>query len=258
MNKTLHYLGLLTIAFSCESIAQTATPTASQLEQERQRIDVQRKQMFDPNNASTQPKKGVMPRASDIDREMEKVAKDRKAMFDPENPATRNAQNVFPNVPTPERAGIDIESIAQKYRQTAVARKTEDLMIFASFTMPRESLKRLVNQAHRVGATVVLRGFKDNSLKETSLAINSLGEGTGNVVINPNAFMKYKIKAVPTVVLAKAESIDQVDDDGCALPDNFAAVTGDVSLDYALDEITRRAPQFETVAQRYVRQMRGR
>ncbi|HHV7523712.1 TPA: type-F conjugative transfer system pilin assembly protein TrbC [Burkholderia orbicola] len=258
MKTMTQILALLAIAFACESIAQTPTPTASQLDQEQQRIEAERKRMFDPTNAATASKKGAMPRASDISREMARVEQDRKAMFDANNPATKNAPNVFPNVPTPERAGIDVEAIARKYEQKAIARKTDDLMIFASFTMPRESLKRVVKQANRVGATVVLRGFKDNSLKETTLAINALGEGSGNVVINPNAFTKYKVKAVPTLVLAKAESLDQVDNEGCALPANFVSVAGDVSVDYALDEVSRRSPEFDALAQRYVRQIRGR
>lgn len=221
MNKKTVIGLMLLAAFARESVAQS-TPTASQLEQERQRIELERKQMFDANN-----------------------------------PATKNATNVFPNVPTPERAGIDIEALAKRYEQKAAARKMDDLMIFASFTMPAESLKRIVSQANRVGASVVLRGFKNNSLKDTALAIQALGEQGGNVLVNPNAFTKYKIQAVPTMVLARAETIDQVDNEGCALPDNYVAVSGDVSLDYALEEIVRRAPPFEAVASRYLRQIRG-
>ena len=256
MNKKTVIGLMLLAAFARESVAQS-TLNASQLEQERQRIELERKQMFDPNNPASKAKKGAMPNAADIDREMRRVDRERKQMFDPNNPATKNAANVFPNVPTPERAGIDIEALAKQYEQKAQARKMDDLMIFASFTMPAESLKRIVSQANRVGASVVLRGFKNNSLKDTALAIKELGEQGGNVLVNPNAFTKYKIKAVPTMVLAKAATIDQVDNEGCALPDNFVAVAGDVSLDYALDEIVRRAPQFEAVAARYLRQIRG-
>lgn len=256
MNKKTVIGLMLLAAFARESVAQS-TPSASQLEQERQRIELERKQMFDPNNPASKAKKGAMPNAADIDREMRRVDRERKQMFDPNNPATKNAANVFPNVPTPERAGIDIEALAKQYEQKAQARRMDDLMIFASFTMPAESLKRIVSQANRVGASVVLRGFKNNSLKETSLAINALGEQSGNVQVNPNAFTKYKVATVPTFVLAKADGIDQVDAEGCALPDTYVSVAGDVSLDYALEEIARRSPQFEGLATRYVRQLRG-
>lgn len=256
MNKKTVIGLMLLAAFARESVAQT-TPNASQLEQERQRIEQERKQMFDARNPATKAKPGAIPSSSEIDREMRRVERERKQMFDPNNPETKNATNVFPNVPTPERAGIDIEALAKQYEQKAAARKTDGLMVFASFTMPAESLKRIVSQANRVGASVVLRGFKNNSLKDTALAIQKLGEQGGNVLVNPNAFIKYKVKAVPTMVLTNAATIDQVDSEGCALPDNFVAVSGDVSLDYALDEVVRRAPKFEQVASRYLRQIRG-
>lgn len=251
-------LGLLVMAaFARESLAQDL-PSASQLEQERARIEQERKQMFDPANPATQPKRGALPAADAIEREMRRIEPERKQMFDAENPATKNAPNVFPNIPTPAPSGIDIEALARQYERKAQARKRDDLMVFASFTMPAESLQRLVRQANRVGATVVFNGFKDNSMKATAAAINALGEAGGNVIVNPNAFAKYQIAAVPTVVLATPAAFEQVDENGCALPDHYAAIAGDVSLDYALDELARRAPQFEPVATRYVRQLRGR
>jgi conjugal transfer pilus assembly protein TrbC len=171
---------------------------------------------------------------------------------------TKNAPNVFPNVQTPQSSGIDIEALARQYEQKAAVRKMDALMVFASFTMPRESLIRLVRQTGRVGGAVVFNGFKDNSLKATAAAIQELGEGSAHVQINPKAFTKYRVRAVPAVVLTKAEATDQVGEDGCALPNNYAAVSGDVSLDYALDEIAKRDPQFRRLAMRYARQVRGR
>lgn len=252
---TLFGLVLLAI-FARQSLAQNL-PSPSVLEAERQRITQQRRQMFDAGKTVIQAGKGVTPGPADIERERQRVERDRKPLFDPDNPATRNAGNSFPNVPTPDRAGIDIEALARQYEQKSAARRTDELMVFASFTMPRESLRRLVSQARQVGAAVVLRGFKNNSLKETAQAIEALGEPGGNVLINPKAFTQYKVKAVPTLVLASAATIDQVDREGCALPEHYVAVSGDVSLDYALDEIARRAPSFEPVAARYLRQIRG-
>jgi conjugal transfer pilus assembly protein TrbC len=189
---------------------------------------------------------------------MKRIEAERKAMFDPNNPATKNAKNVFPNVPTPEVSNVDIQALAKRYEQRADARRTDDLMVFVSFTMPPESLKRIVAQVSRLGGTVVLNGFKDNSWKATAFAIKDLGEKRGNVVVNPNAFAKYKVKSVPVTVLTKPEAIDQLDSEGCALPDTYAAVAGDVSLDYALDEIAQHDRRFTELAQRYARQLRGR
>ncbi|ONU72523.1 type-F conjugative transfer system pilin assembly protein TrbC, partial [Burkholderia cenocepacia] len=151
-----------------------------------------------------------------------------------------------------------IQALAKRYEQRADARRTDDLMVFVSFTMPPESLKRIVAQVSQLGGTVVLNGFKDNSWKATAFAIKDLGEKRGNVVVNPNAFAKYKVKSVPVTVLTKPEAIDQLDSEGCALPDTYAAIAGDVSLDYALEEIAQHDRRFTELAQRYARQLRGR
>ncbi len=195
------------------------------------------------------------PTVLEIEKEQQRIEVGRKRMFDARNPATQNTANSFPNLPTPARAGMDIETMARQYEQKAETQKTDGLMIFASFTMPDESLKNLLKQANRVGASVVLRGFKNNSIKETALAIHALGEAGGNIAINPKSFTQYKIEAVPTVVLTKAEGIGNADEQGCALPEHFIAVSGDVSLDYALAQIVQRAPQWESIATSYLRQL---
>jgi conjugal transfer pilus assembly protein TrbC len=259
MTKTL-IAALLAVVFTGESLAQTtpATPTASQLELERARIEAQRKKMFDPTNPAIQGKKGSMPSGGDVEREMQKVERERKEIFDSNNPATTNAPNNFPNIATPERSNVDLEALARRYEQKAGARKTDGLMVFVSFTMPNESLKRLIADANRAGGVVVMRGFKDGSIKATALAIQALGEASGNVQINPNAFTKYRITAVPAVVLVKPEGSELVDNEGCALPDKYVMVAGDVGLSYALEEIERRSAQFQEMAARYGRPLKGR
>lgn len=204
-----------------------------------------------------QPKTPSSPSSADVQKEMKRIETERKAMFDPNNPATQKLGNNFPSIPTPAVSSIDIQTIAKKYEQRVEAMKTDELMVFVSFTMPAESLKRIVSQAHRVGASVILNGFKDNSLKATASAIKQLGEVGGNVLINPNAFAKYEIKTVPMVVLAKPESLAQLNNEGCALPGTYVAVGGDVSLDYSLDEIIKRDVRFVDLANRYNRQLKG-
>jgi len=241
--------------------ADTAVPNASLLDDERQRIDLQRKQIFAADYPATRGQPALLPSDSAVKREMERIARERKDLFDAEGvqvPTLPRAPNAFPNIVTPAPSQVDIEAIAQRYGARAVAGKTDALMIFASFTLPPASLKRIVAQANRVGATVVLRGFKDNSVKATALAIQALGEAHANVVINPNAYTQYRVDAVPLVLLATADAMDRTDAEGCALPASYASVTGDVSLDYALDEIARRDPRFEPLAKRYLRQLRGR
>lgn len=253
-------LSVLAVALLCSpafGADEASFPRGSMLEQERQRIDEQRKQVFSPTNPSLQLRAAGtparMPGDQAVKREIQRIEPERKALFDPGNPDTQGARNNFPNVATPSPSSIDVEEIARRYEQKVNSRGMTDLMIFASFSLPPESLRRIVEQAHQVGASVVFRGFKGNSWKQTVLAIRELGKARGNVLINPDAFVKYKVNAVPAVVLVKANASDQLDQDGCALPDAYAAISGDVSLDYALDELAKRAPQFEAVATRYAR-----
>lgn len=258
MNKSLA-IALIASALTGTVLAQTtpATPTASQLEQERARIEQERKELFDPGHPAAPPKQAALPSGAALARELGKVEGERKAMFDPANSATKPAPNTFPNIPTPQRSGIDLEALAKRYEQKAEARNVDALMVFASFTMPRATLKRLIADANRAGGVVVMRGFKDGSIKSTALAINDLGESSGNVQINPNAFTKYRVNAVPAVVLVKPESAELVDNEGCALPDKYVMVTGDVTLGYALRDIAQRSREFGAMAVRYGRPLQG-
>jgi conjugal transfer pilus assembly protein TrbC len=233
------------------------TPTASQLQAERERVEQQRKEMFAPSNPDVKPNKAKVPSGVALELERQRIESERKAMFAADNPATKNAPNTFPNIPTPERSNIDIESLAKRYEGKAAARNTDGLMVFASFTMPVPTLKRLIADSTRAGGVVVLRGFKDGSLKNTAAAVSELGEAAGNVQINPEAFTKYRVKAVPAVVLIKPDGQELVDEDGCALPENYVMVAGDVGLGYALDDIARRSSAFGEMAARYGRPLKG-
>lgn len=240
-------------------IAQTtpSTPSGSQLEQERARIESERKSMFSPNNPATQGPKGGIPAQKAIEKEMGKIEGERKAMFDKSNPDTANAKNVFPNIEAPERAQIDLEALAKRYEQKAEARKSDGLMVFASFSMPAVTLKKLIGDTKKAGGVLVLNGFFEGSMKKTGQAINALGQGAGGVQINPKAFTKYRIKAVPAVVLIKPDGSDLVDTDGCALPEKYVMVAGDVGLSYALEQIELRSAEFKSMAERYARPLKG-
>lgn len=228
--------------------------TASDIAAQQQFIDQQRKEIFDTNNPATQAK-GVFPDDKQIAEQVKQIDATRKPMF--ESADENQFRGAFPNVPTQAQPGVDIEQIAKRYERKVRARKIDDLMVFVSFSMPPETLKKIIHDVHLVGGTVVLRGFKNNSVQATGLAIKDLGESSGSIVVNPNAFEKYKITAVPTLVLAKAEALGELDGTGCALPDAYAAVSGDVSLKYALDVIAQRRKDYADLADRYGRQLGG-
>ena len=159
----------------------------------------------------------------------------------------RAIPRIAPDAATPPAAGsIDIAAMARQ--GTALT------------TPPRGSLQRLVDQAARSGATLVLRGLKAQSMRQTLAAVGELIE-TRRVswVIDPDAFTRFQVSAAPTFVLTLADEpipgtpgfgsvpeLPRCAGTGCAAPTaqaNFLSVSGDVSLDYALDAMLRASPE---------------
>jgi hypothetical protein len=78
-------------------------------------------------------------------------------------------------------------------------------MVFVSFSLPKETLQRIVSQAEKSGAVLVLRGLKGNSLTRMGEEIASWS-ATRNVtaIIHPPAFKQFKVRQVPALVLARS------------------------------------------------------
>jgi conjugal transfer pilus assembly protein TrbC len=165
-------------------------------------------------------------------------------------------------LPQPAAQAPDIESIAQKFQSLKNSRPTAatgqpDLLIFVSFSMPREALVRTVEQAERAGGTLVFRGLKGDSMKRMGEEVRVLiGERNVSVAIHPPAFQQFSVRQVPAVVIANAKA-GSVMEDGCSKPETFAKVTGDVTLDFALDYIERKSPVWASVARAYRLRLEG-
>ena len=160
-------------------------------------------------------------------------------------------------VPAPPRVNLpstavptDIEALARAGArlgspgtQTTAA---SPLRIFITLEMPRASLQLLTDQAARSGAVLVLRGLKANSMRETLAAVSSLiGERQVAWVIDPEAFARHRIERAPTFVLSLDDRADTATNCGtdCRTPPAFVSVSGDVSLDHALDTLARQRPE---------------
>jgi conjugal transfer pilus assembly protein TrbC len=110
----------------------------------------------------------------------------------------------------------------------------KNIIIFVSFSMPDESLKEWIREANLIGAPVVMRGFTNNSFKETVNKIYLLTkENQGGVQIDPALFQKYQITKVPAVVAIKEQNC--MANMSCTL--DYDIVYGDVTLAYALNKI---------------------
>lgn len=167
-----------------------------------------------------------------------------------------------PTIPTQTlmQQRVDVLDIAQQYSaQTKALHPQENnhLLVFVSFSLPEETLKRLADQVGKANGVMVLRGFKEGSLKKTVQAIERMGLTHGNIKIHPQAFTQYRIAVVPSFVLAKAPA-QSLDQEGCALPEDYVSVSGDTSIAFALEAIERQTPAFAPQAAMYLTRLHGK
>ncbi len=123
------------------------------------------------------------------------------------------------------------------------------LLVFVSFSMPKQSLQAWARQAKKAGGTLVLRGLVENSLRKTLLQIKDVlgAENLNTLNIDPVAFETFGIHTVPAVIVTNQTEVPAL-----ALSDTprFDVIYGDVGLAYALKKIAEDGEQ-QTEAQFY-------
>lgn len=179
------------------------------------------------------------------------------------------AQAPVPAMPRPDKLpapatgqAADIAAIASGYEALARSRgisapSAPQVLILVSFSMPSSSLVRLADQARLGGGVLVLNGLKDGSLTATARAVHQVfGKEGAPLQVDPRPFSRYAVTAVPTFVLIGSDSKPQpCPDDACAAT-GFAKASGDVTLDYALEQIARVQPTWRPAAQAILRRLR--
>ena len=109
---------------------------------------------------------------------------------------------------------------------SAYDRSSSSVMVFVSFSMPKESLKAWMHEAQKIHAPIILRGLINNSFKDTQKAIFDLikeDHSLGGMQIDPLSFKKFNISKVPAVVLTRDREFD--------------VIYGNVTFDYALKKL---------------------
>lgn len=166
------------------------------------------------------------------------------------------------NLPVPATTqAADIAAIASGYEAQARSRGvgtivSPSVLILVSFSMPPHSLVRLADQARRSGGVLVLNGLKNGSLTATANAVHQLfGKQGAPLQVDPRAFSRYAVTAVPTFILLAADANPHsCTGDTCATA-GFAKASGDVSLDYALEQIASAHPAWRPAAQAILRRL---
>ena len=120
--------------------------------------------------------------------------------------------------------GVDIGQLARDY--AALEKRAAQLaaMVLVSFSMPAASLRQLAADAADAGIVLVLNGLHQRSMQQTARIISQIDPHAAAIwQIDPRQFEKHAVQAVPLFVVS----------DGT----DHAAVRGDVSLAYALQQI---------------------
>jgi conjugal transfer pilus assembly protein TrbC len=144
-------------------------------------------------------------------------------------------QQTMPNIDASKLKNADPSRIIEQYQTlkdgVETAQREEGFLIFVSLSMPKESLNRLVDQAIKYKAPLVIRGTLNDSLATTVAKVSEvLNKREAEFQIDPRLFTRFSIATVPAFVAIS--------------PDNgkWATVLGDVSAGYALETMERSMP----------------
>ena len=137
---------------------------------------------------------------------------------------------------------VDVGALSQRYERLAaeqarqVLTPSAALLAFVSFSMPKASLERLVDDAERSNTVLVLRGLVDGDLTATFRAVRDLlGNRKVGWVLDSEAFLRFDVQTVPTYVLLQPGAPHRPCELGqCYSDADFVKLTGDVPIAYAL------------------------
>lgn len=134
-------------------------------------------------------------------------------------------------------------------------------MVFASTSMPPESLKPLIKHTAAAGGVVVFRGFPNNSAKAFMKKIREVvGEDqhAARITIDPRLFRAFNVQRVPTFVVAGTdfEPCDSLD---CITPEPPSdKLSGNVTVRYALEQFRSGRGSGSRVASVALRNLDGK
>ncbi|WP_299945736.1 type-F conjugative transfer system pilin assembly protein TrbC [uncultured Microbulbifer sp.] len=114
-------------------------------------------------------------------------------------------------------------------------------LVFVSFSLGDQALKRYLRSAPKYGATLVFRGFKNNDLKAHLAALKALIEDEENLagmVVDPTLYHRFGIHQVPSFVLPQS-AVPACNTEGCKeVP--FIKAQGAAGIERFLEEVRRR------------------
>jgi type-F conjugative transfer system pilin assembly protein TrbC len=122
---------------------------------------------------------------------------------------------------------------------TSTMRNGNSIYVFVSLSQHRQNLVNLAREAKNLGATLVLRGLKENSYKKTAIFLSKIIEETGSgFIVDPILYRQYGVEVVPTFVMSNKPSICP-QTSNCGVP-KHNKLSGNVTLQFALRELKKK------------------
>lgn len=119
-------------------------------------------------------------------------------------------------------------------------------IVFVSFSMGDELIKRYLEESKKTKSLIVLRGFYKNDMRETMMKIGEMSnkDDPSGLIIDPTLFQRFGVNTVPTFVLPLEPIPRCMTSVQCKTPDHVKAV-GDVSIEYFLETVARTGNEQE-------------
>lgn len=154
--------------------------------------------------------------------------------------------------------GLDNKSLGGK--EHSVDGVNSELLVFVSFSMPKASLERAIRDARQTGAVLVLRGMKNNRMGDTLAGSKALTGGMGaSWQMSSVEYKSLGITAVPTTVMrmgAKRITECEANSQTSCIAQPWYGVEGDVSIEYALEQMVKHVPEASHEAGLYLARLR--
>jgi len=145
------------------------------------------------------------------------------------------------DLPKGPGGAVDFDEIvkgANANASGALKGEAPQFIVFASLSIPPQSLRALISDTARAGGSVVFRGFPNNSMRQFAGELGKViqkQDDFANIGVDPRLFRAFNVTAVPTYVAVSS------DFDLCAgfhcetrLPPHDR-MTGNVTVQYALE-----------------------
>ena len=172
------------------------------------------------------------------------------------NALAQQPRQGIPDVPVAKRNSVDIKDLLRSAPKVDHESGSGPI-VFVSLSMPMGSLVQLATDAKSVGGVLVMRGTVNGSLKQTVASVQRLSQEGVEVQIDPQAFTRYQVSVVPSVV------VDLSGQSGCeaarACADRSDLIEGDVTLRHSLEHIARTAKskRLKSQVEQWVLALRG-